>query len=88
LRRAVAANWGQVGSGEIYNTDAGAIAAGQVAVNLNHTELIDITTAFTTGAAPIGPGDIIGIEFTREGNNALDTVNANCYLLGVRMQYV
>jgi hypothetical protein len=38
--------------------------------------------------APLGPGDIVGVEFTREGNNANDTVNADCYLLGLRVQYV
>jgi len=87
LRRRVATDWGQIGSGEIYNTDSGAIAAGQVAVNVNHTEQIDITAALT-GVAPIAPADIVGVEFTREGNNVNDTVNAICYLLGLVMEYV
>lgn len=87
LRRSVATNWGMIGSGEIYNSDAGAIAAGEVAVNLNHLVYIDITASFT-GVAPVGPGDAVGIEFTRHGNHANDTVNADCYLLGVRMEYV
>jgi parallel beta-helix repeat protein len=87
LRRSVATNWGMIGSGEIYNSDAGAIAAGEVAVNLNHLEYIDISAAFT-GVAPVNQGDAVGIEFTRHGNHANDTVNADCYLLGVRIQYV
>lgn len=87
LRRSVATDWGMVGSGEVYNSDSGAIAAGQVAVNLNHLEYIDISAAFT-GVAPVAQGDQLGIEFTRHGNHANDTVNADCYLLGVRIQYV
>lgn len=87
LRRSVDTDWGMVASGEVYNNDSGAIAAGQVAVTLNHTEGLDITAAFT-GVAPIAQGDIVGVNFTRDAANALDTVNANCYLLGLRLQYV
>jgi hypothetical protein len=87
LRRRVATNWGQIGSGEVYNSDAGAIAAGQVAVTLNHVEIIDITASFV-GVGAMGPGDQVGVQFTREGNNANDTVNADVYLLGLRIQYV
>lgn len=87
LRRSVATNWGDVGSGEIYNTDTGAIAAGEVAVNINHVAELDITAAFT-GVAPVSQDDAVGIEFTRHGNHANDTVDADCYLLGVRIQYV
>jgi hypothetical protein len=87
LRRSVATNWGMIGSGEVYNSDVGAIAAGEVAVTMNHLEFIDISAAFT-GVAPVSQGDSVGIEFTRHGNHANDTVNADCYLLGVRIQYV
>jgi parallel beta-helix repeat protein len=87
LRRSVATDWGMVGSGESYINDSGAIAAGQVAVTLDHVELLDITAAFA-GAAPIAQGDQVGVNFTRDAANALDTVNANCYLLELRLQYV
>lgn len=87
MRRSVATNWGKLCSGETYVIDAGAIAAGEVAVTLNWLECLDITAAFT-GVAPVGPGDKVGIEFTRHGNHVNDTVNANCYLLGVRVHYV
>ncbi|GAI41372.1 unnamed protein product, partial [marine sediment metagenome] len=32
--------------------------------------------------------DLVGVEFTREGSAGTDTVNADCYLLGLRIQYV
>jgi len=87
LRMSVATNWGEVGSGEVYNSDVGAIAAGEVAVNINHVVEIDISAAFT-GVAPVAPDDAVGIEFTRHGNHANDDVDADCYLLGVRIEYV
>ena len=87
LRRSVTTNWGQVGSGETYNTDTDAIAAGQVAVTANWLELLDISSALN-GPPPISVGDCVGIQFTRHADDVLDTVNANCYLLGVRIEYV
>jgi len=87
MRRTVTTNWGEMGSGEVYNSDGGAIAAGEVAVTLNHTEAIDILAAFV-GVGALGPGDTIGVQFTRNGNHANDTVGANCYLLGLRIRYV
>jgi parallel beta-helix repeat protein len=87
LRRSVTTNWGMIGSGETYNANADAIAAGEIAVTANWLEQLDIRAAFN-GPPPVAAGDAVGIEFTRHGNHANDTVNANCYLLGVRIEYV
>lgn len=32
--------------------------------------------------------DLVGMSLTREASHALDTVNANCWLLGLRIRYV
>ncbi len=84
LRREVVTNWGKVCSTEHYNAGSDAIAAGEVAVLADDMTCIDIAAALTGIAAQ----DLVGVEFTRHGNHANDTVNANCYLLGLRIQYV
>jgi len=77
LRRSVNTNFHT--PGEAYNTHAGVIAAGQVAVTINIDEQINIAAAL----AGVTQRDVIGLEFTREASNILDTVNAVCYFLGV-----
>jgi len=84
LRRSVSTNWGKICSGENYNTSTDSIAAGEVVVTISDLACIDIADAFTGIAA----GDSVGVEFTREGSHANDTVNADCYLIGFRLQYV
>lgn len=84
LRRSVATNFGKVCSGEDYNTHTGSIAAGEVAVTVNDIECLSIVAALVGIAAM----DLVGVEFTRHADHANDTVNANCYLLALRMQYV
>ena len=64
-----------------------AIAAGEVAVTGTQVEGIDIAAAFV-GVGALGPGDIVGVAFTRHGDHVNDTVDADCYLLGIRMRYV
>jgi len=84
LRRTFTANWGKVCTGENYNNHTDTIAAGQVAVTINDINCIDVSGALD----PIAAGDLVGMTFTREASDALDTVDANCYLLGLRLQYV
>lgn len=84
MRRSVATNWGEIASGEAYNAGSDSIAAGEVAVDVDQVEAIDIAAAFTA----IAPGDMIGVAFTRHGDHANDTVGANCYLIGLRLRYV
>ena len=84
LRRSVATDWGKICS-EVYNADSDALADDtNVAVTINVLECVDISGALDDIAAM----DEVGIAFTRHGENALDTVDANCYLLKFRMQYV
>lgn len=87
FRRSVATNWGEIASGEAYNSDSGAVAEGNVAVTATQVEGIDIAAAFV-GVGALGPGDIVGVAFTRHGDDVLDTVDADCWLLGIRMRYV
>ena len=87
FRRSVATDWGEIASGESYNIDSGAVAEGNVAVTGTQVEGIDIAAAFV-GVGALGPGDIVGVAFTRHGDDALDTVGADCYLLGIMLRYV
>lgn len=84
LRRSVATNFGKINSAEDYNTHTDSIAAGEVAVVINDLTCIDIAAAFTG----IAVSDWAGVEFTRVGSHVNDTVNAVCYFLGFRLQYV
>ena len=84
LRRNASTNFFKICAGEVYNVHTDALAAGEVAVTINVGECLDISGALDG----IALGDLIGVEFTREGSHANDTVNANCYFLGFRGQYV
>lgn len=85
LRRSVATDFGKICTAEVYNTHSGALADDtNVAVTINQFECVDISGAL----AGIVALDEVGVGFTRHGENALDTVNANCHLLELRMEYV
>lgn len=77
LRRGVETDF--AARGEVYNLNSSSIAAGQVAVTANEVENLNVSAALPG----IDEGDIVGLEFTRYGSNALDTVNADCYFLGI-----
>ncbi len=89
MRRSVSCEWGKVGT-DVYNQDSGAIAAGQVAVTVDVLELIDIAAALvgTVSGVPVPVNNAVGVVFTREASNVNDTVDADCYLLGLRLRYV
>lgn len=82
----VATNFGKVCADEAYNVHPDAIAEAVLGSGLtaNDIECIDISAAFTGLAAQ----DLVGVEFTRHGENGLDTIDANVWLLGLRLQYV
>ncbi|GAH07755.1 unnamed protein product, partial [marine sediment metagenome] len=69
---------------EAYNAHSDAVAVDTVAVTANKLECIDIAEALTGIAA----GDWIGVRFTRNGTDVLDTLATTVYLIGMRMQYV
>ena len=64
---------------EDYTANTDSIAATEVAVTQNKVTCIDVTAALTGVAL----SDVVGLEFTRYGSHGNDTVNADCYYLGV-----
>jgi len=68
--------------GEDFETHTDSIGATATAVTTDERECIDISAALTDATA----GDLVGIQFIRNGENASDTVNADVYYLGVLIQ--
>lgn len=83
LRRSVDTNFGA--EGETYANNVDAIAAGVVA-GLTQWEIEGILVS--AALTDLGAGDFVGLEFTRTGSHADDTINADCYLLALNIQYV
>ncbi len=78
-------------------TDYGAICAGDyddhedvagatTAITQNKLICLDVSAAFDVAA--LAHGDLVGFEFTRDGDNGSDTLDEPCYLLGLRLRYV
>jgi len=82
MRRAVSTNFGALCSNEDFQTHTDSIAAGQIAVDIDEIECIDIIAALTGAVG----GDLIGIEFTRDATNASDTVDADVYYIGIYIE--
>lgn len=82
LRRSVATTFGGLCVNEQFDTHTDSIAEGNVAVTADEIECLDITNALTVATG----GDIVGIEFTRHGDDALDTVNADVHYLGIYIE--
>jgi len=68
--------------GEGFETNQDSIGADVTAVTTDEVECIDISDAFTGFTA----GDVVGLQFIRVGSSATDTVDADCYYLGVLIQ--
>lgn len=79
LRWGVATNFAEVCNDEDYQTHTDSIALGQSAVTADEIECLDITGGLTGALA----GDLVGIEFTRDSVDALDTVNDQVHYIGV-----
>ena len=84
LRWNISTAWGKLCADEDYNQHTDSIAATETAVTDNKLSCVDISAAFTGVAA----GDLIGFQFTREGGDVGDTLNAECAYLGARIRYV
>ena len=82
LRWFCATNFGQVCNNEGYQTHTDSIAGTTTAVTADEIECIDISDALTGGAG----GDLVGLEFTRDGDNALDTIDEDVHYIGVLIQ--
>lgn len=77
-------DFGKICASEVYNTHSDSD------LNNIHGTIINQIGCFEFSAAldGIAASDWIGVRFTRLGTNAFDTIAANVYLLGIRMQYV
>ena len=87
FRRSIATDTGNLfpdGSDEDYNTHTDAIAVGVVAVTTDKNTQLDISGALTD----ITNSDLVSLRCLREGNDAADTVGADCYSRGVLFRYV
>lgn len=67
--------------GQAPNTHQVNPAVAAVAVNTNNNEV------FQESLASLAAGDIIRLAFERQADNALDTVNAACYIAGWIFEY-
>ena len=68
--------------GEDFETHTDSIGANATAVTTDERECIDISAALTDATG----GDLVGLQFIRLGSDANDTVNADCYFIGVLIQ--
>ena len=69
-------------SGEAKGANSDSIATTLVAVTDNQLLVIDIAAAFTGIAA----GDFVGVNFTRDGDNAADTIT-DFTVFGLLLEY-
>jgi len=85
LYRSISSDIGQAGM-EVYNFHDWSVALAAVAVTINKMELLDLVPA--TILQSIAGQDVVGIAFTRDATNELDTVEASCHVIGLRIRYV
>lgn len=73
--------------GEVHTTNSDSLGSDgtpQVdTVTVNEHEALDITDAFTGATA----GDFFGLEFIRDGDDALDTISNVVHILGLLIEY-
>jgi hypothetical protein len=79
-------DWGKICAVEDYNTHSDTVGATTTAVLITDLTCIDVTAALDVAA--LTPGDRVGMEFWRDGDNALDTIGANVYVVAFRLRYV
>lgn len=82
----VATDYGKVCASEDYNTHGAAVVDQVHACTINDIECADLIPAATL--ANLAASDLVGIKFTRDGASGSDTIDAHCYLIGLRLQYV
>ncbi len=78
----VATDFAQLDAGENYNINTDSIAANATAVIANKMTSLNIITALT-GATSY---DVVGLEFTRYGDNVLDTIGNTVYFIGAYIE--
>ena len=70
-------------STEDYDTNEDSTGSQTDQVLQNDLVCLDVSTALTGIAA----GDLVGMEFLRDGDNAADTVGGTVFCLGLRLRY-
>ena len=79
LRWGIATNFAEICNNEGYQTHTDSIALGQTTITADEVECLDITAGLTGALA----GDLVGIEFTRDGGNGLDTIDDEVHYIGI-----
>lgn len=82
IYRSVITNFGTPCIGETYTTHTDSLALAQVGIIVNQLDCIDISGALTGAVG----GDLVGMEFTRDAINALDTVDADVHYIGIYIE--
>lgn len=76
-------DWAEACSTENYNANQDATGSQTSLVTQNDLVCLNISSALTGIAA----GDLVGMEFLRDGDNAADTVGGTVLCLGLRLRY-
>jgi len=84
LRWDALTDFGKLCSTEEYNEHNDAVGATTTAVLIDDLTCIDVSAALTD----VAPGDRIGLEFWRDGDDDLDTIGDTVYVLEIRIRYV
>ncbi|GAI40363.1 unnamed protein product, partial [marine sediment metagenome] len=79
MRIGITTDYGKICAGEQYDTHDEVQVAGEVAVTSGEIECVTLTNSITAAAAL----DLVGMSFTRYGSHIDDTVDADCYFIGV-----
>lgn len=80
-------HFAKLGGSEVYDFHSHTIAAVTEAVGISLLELIGGAT-LTDALSGVSVGDLAGVEFTRYGSAGGDTVDADVYFAGARIEYV
>ena len=82
IRWNVSTNFAKLCNNEDYQTHTDSIAATDSGVTADELECLDITGALTGALGE----DIVGLEFTREGSHANDTIGDSVHFIGVYIE--
>ncbi len=83
MRWSFSAEWGKICS-ESFEQSGVIIPETVTAVTLDTLECIDISD----GLVGVEAGDLVGMQFERHADDVTDTVNEDCYYMGIRVRYV
>ena len=84
LRWDALTDFGKLCSTEEYNEHNDSVGATTTGVLIDDLTCIDVSAALTD----VAPGDRVGLEFWRDGDDDLDTIGDTVYVLEIRIRYV